>query len=181
MGMVVNLTEQQCKDAVKLYRSKNTKITQFWKKMDQVILAMTTGATGTLGPITYGKNYISLPNGMFLQYYGMHGEMEVRYDNLVMTEATYLTRYGRTKIYGGLLTENLVQALARVIVADQMLAISKKYRVVTMTHDEVVAVCPKNEAKQCLADMLKIMATPPSWAPDMPLAAEGGYDTCYSK
>lgn len=177
----IRVERSEAQRMVKIYRSKNSKIQQFWKKMDQVILAMATGAIGTLGPITYGKNYICLPNGMFLQYYGMHGEMEVRYDNLVMTEATYLTRYGRTKIYGGLLTENLVQALARVIVADQMLEISKKYRVVTMSHDEVVAVCPKAQGKQCLADMLRIMSTPPSWAPDLPLAAEGGMDINYSK
>lgn len=177
----IRVERSEAQRMVKIYRDKNSKIQQFWKKMDQVILAMATGATGTLGPITYGKNYICLPNGMFLQYYGMHGEMEVRYDNLVMTEATYLTRYGRTKIYGGLLTENLVQALARVIVADQMLEISKKYRVVTMSHDEVVAVCPKAQGKQCLADMLRIMSTPPSWAPDLPLAAEGGMDVNYSK
>ena len=177
----IRVERSEAQRMVKIYRGKNSKIQQFWKKMDQVILAMATGATGTLGPITYGKNYICLPNGMFLQYYGMHGEMEVRYDNLVMTEATYLTRYGRTKIYGGLLTENLVQALARVIVADQMLEISKKYRVVTMSHDEVVAVCPKAQGKQCLADMLRIMSTPPSWAPDLPLAAEGDMDVNYSK
>ena len=181
MGMAVELTEAQCKAAVNLYRSRNYKIRQLWKTMDGIIASMLTGTHGDFGPLTYGKGYIQLPSGLFLQYYGLHGEAEVRHDDLVVNEATYLTRQGRSKIYGGLLTENVVQALARCIIAEQMLEISKKYRVVTMTHDEIVVVCPKKDAKKCLADMLKVMSTPPDWAPDLPLAAEGDYDDCYSK
>ena len=181
MGPPVEISLEECKRIVNIYRSKNYQIKNLWKKMDTIIAAMLSGANGQLGPISYGKWYIQLPSGLFLQYYGLHGEAEVRYDDLVVQEATYLTRYGRTKLYGGLLTENVVQALARCIVADQMLEISKKYRVVTMTHDEIVAVCPKRQAQKCLDDMIKVMSTPPSWAPDLPLAAEGGFDDCYSK
>ena len=50
-----------------------------------------------------------------------------------------------------------------------------------MAHDEIVVVCPKKDAKKCLADMLKVMSTAPEWAEGLPLAAEGGYDTSYSK
>lgn len=181
MGMVVKLTEQQCRAAVDLYRSRNYKIRQLWKIMDGIIASMLTGTHGEFGPLTYGKGYIQLPSGLFLQYYGLHGEAEVRHDDLVVNEATYLTRQGRSKIYGGLLTENVVQALARCIIADQMLEISKKYRICTMTHDEIVVVCPKKDAKKCLADMLKVMSTAPEWADGLPLAAEGDYDDCYSK
>ena len=149
--------------------------------MDGIIASMLTGTHGEFGPLTYGKGYIQLPNGLFLQYYGLHAEAEVRHDDLVVNEATYLTRQGRSKIYGGLLTENVVQALARCIIADQMLEISKKYRICTMAHDEIVVVCPKKDAKKCLADMLKVMSTAPEWAEGLPLAAEGGYDDCYSK
>lgn len=181
MGPPVEISFEECRRIVNIYRSKNYQIKNFWKKMDAVIAAMLSGASGQLGPLTYGKGYIQLPSGLFLQYYGLHGETEVRHDDLVVQEATYLTRYGRTKLYGGLLTENVVQALARCIVADQMLEISKKYRVVTMTHDEIVVVCPKRQSKKCLDEMIKIMSTPPEWAVGLPLAAEGGFDDCYSK
>lgn len=180
-GPPIDISDEMARNIVNLYRSKNAKIKALWKTMDRVIGSMIAGAAGEFGSIKYGKGYIQLPNGLFLQYYGLHGEAEVRYDELVITEATYLTRNGRAKIYGGLLTENVVQALARCIVADQMLAISKKYRVVTMTHDEVVAICKKKDADKCLKFMLDTMATPPDWAPGLPLAAEGGYDDCYSK
>lgn len=181
MGMAVELTDEQCKAAVNLYRSRNYKIRQLWKIMDGIIVSMITGTPGEFGPLTYGKGYIQLPNGLFLQYYGLHGEAEVHHDDLVVHEATYLTRNGRTKIYGGLLTENVVQALARCIIAEQMLEISKKYRIVTMTHDEIVVVCPKKDADRCLRDMIHIMSTAPKWAEGLPLAAEGGWDVTYSK
>jgi hypothetical protein len=181
MGPPVDISVGECRRIVDIYRSRNYKIRQLWKTMDGIIASMLTGTRGKLGPLTYGKGYIQLPNGLFLQYYGLHGEAEVRHGDLVVTEATYLTRQGRSKIYGGLLTENVVQALSRCIIADQMLEISKKYRVVTMTHDEIVAVCPKKDAKKCLADMLRVMSTAPEWADGLPLAAKGDYDDCYSK
>lgn len=181
MGMAVKLSEHQCRVAVNLYRSRNYKIRQLWKTMDGIIASMLTGTHGNFGPLTYGKGYIQLPSGLFLQYYGLHGEAEACYDDLVVNEATYLTRQGRSKIYGGLLTENVVQALARCIIADQMLEISKKYRICTMAHDEIVVVAPKKDADRCLQDMLRIMSTPPEWAHGLPLAAEGGWDVNYSK
>ena len=184
MGMKVDLSEERCQAAVNLYRSRNYNVKILWAKMDVVILAMLTNTShqeSSLGPIKYGKGYIRLPNGLFLQYYGLHGEVEARRDNLVVREATYLTRMGKAKIYGGLLTENVVQALSRCIIGEQILKVSEKYRVVTTTHDEIVAICKKKDADKCLADMLEIMSTPPDWAPDLPLAAEGGYDVNYSK
>lgn len=181
MGPPVEISLDECKRIVNIYRSKNREIKKLWKIMDGVIGSMIAGHAGQLGPLNYGKGYIQLPNGLFLQYYGLHGEAELRNDDVMFTEATYLTRNGRAKIYGGLLTENVVQALSRCIIAEQMLQIAKSYRVVTMTHDEIVVICPKAKAKKCLAELIKIMSTPPDWAPDLPLAAEGDYDDCYSK
>lgn len=181
-GPSVEMSENECKRIVNTYRAVNSEISSLWKKMDGVIAAMLTGAVGELGPLTYGKGYIQLPNGLFLQYYGLHGNAEIRRSDLVVNEASYLTRNGRSKIYGGLLTENVVQALARIIIGEQMLAIQKLgYRIVMMSHDEIVAVCPESQGETCLADMLKIMSTPPSWALDLPLAAEGNFDVMYSK
>ena len=55
------------------------------------------------------------------------------------------------------------------------------YRIVTMAHDEIVIIAKKGGAKKALDFMIKTMSTPPDWAPDLPLAAEGSYDTSYSK
>lgn len=182
MGPPVDISEDECRRIVGIYRQKNWKIKAFWKKMDQMITNMTLGIESKEGPLECGKGYLRLPNGMFLQYFGLHGTAEITRDDLVMTETTYLTRTGRTKLYGGLLTENVVQALSRIIIAEQMLKVHDAgYRLVTMTHDELVCVVPKKQANKALKEIIAIMSTPPVWAPDLPLAAEGGFDDCYSK
>ena len=182
MGPSVDISEDECRRIVQIYRQKNWKIKAFWKKMDQVITNMTLGIESKEGPLEVGKGFIRLPNGMFLQYFGLHGTAEITRDDLVMTETTYLTRTGRTKLYGGLLTENVVQALSRIIIAEQMLKIHDAgYRIVTMTHDEIVIIAKKKDAKKALDFMIKTMSTPPDWAPGLPLAAEGGFDINYSK
>ena len=77
--------------------------------------------------------------------------------------------------------ENLVQALARIIVAEQMVMIDKKYPVVMTTHDECVTHPKKAQAQKCFDYMMKCMTTAPAWCPDIPLAAEGGFADNYSK
>ena len=182
MGPPVDISEDECRRIVGIYRQKNWKIKAFWKKMDQVITNMTLGIESKEGPLEVGKGFVRLPNGMFLQYFGLHGTAEITRDDLVMTETTYLTRTGRTKLYGGLLTENVVQALSRIIIAEQMLKIHDAgYRIVCMTHDEIICVVPAKKADKALAHIIEIMSTAPDWAPGLPLSAEGGYDTSYSK
>jgi hypothetical protein len=73
----------------------------------------------------------------------------------------------------------VVQALARIIVADQMLAISKELKVVTMTHDEVVCVVPDKDVLNAEQFMLTEMRKTPAWAPDLPLNAEAEHGVCY--
>lgn len=182
MGPSVDISEEECRRIVNIYRQKNWKIKAFWKKMDQVITNMTLGIESKEGPLEVGKGFVRLPNGMFLQYFGLHGTAEISRDDLVMTETTYLTRTGRTKLYGGLLTENVVQALSRIIIGEQMLKIHDAgYRIVCMTHDEIICVVPAKKADKALAHIIEIMSTAPDWAPGLPLSAEGGWDTSYSK
>jgi len=77
--------------------------------------------------------------------------------------------------------ENLVQALARIIVMGQMMDINKQYRVVMSTHDECVALAKSPQADKCLSYMEKCMRTPPLWCSDIPLSSEGGAAHNYSK
>jgi DNA polymerase len=92
--------------------------------------------------------------------------------------------YGRNrKIWGGTLLENIIQALARIVITDQMLEIDKLdgVRVVGCTHDEVIAICHKDIAEERFNDCIRLMSVPPIWAPDVPLSAEGGWAANYSK
>jgi DNA polymerase len=115
---------------------------------------------------------------MFLHYYGLHGEADEHGVTL-----RYAGRYGSiSKIYGALFVENVVQALARCIVAWQMLQAKRAgFHVVTMTHDEIVALVREDETDARMQQLLGIMRTVPEWAKGVPVDAEGGYDICYSK
>lgn len=183
MGPKVELTDVEATKAVATFRAKNANIVNFWAAMDDAITAMMLGQEKQVGVLTFGKGFCRLPNGLFLHYEDMTGTPIFQADGTVrFTDVTYKVKTGRAKLYGGLLAENVTQALARIIVADQMLVMQDKgYRPVMMTHDEVVVCVPYDQAEAVSEDMVKIMSTPPEWAPDLPLAAESGWDTCYSK
>ena len=148
----------------------------FWQHMDAVIGHMMRGEALTFaahGIITTGEEFLLMPNGMKLNYRGLEWSDS--------GEVTYFDGRSRTKIYGSLLTENIIQCLHRIIVGEQMLEIAKELRVVLMTHDEVVCVVPANDGELALQFMNKVMATTPAWATGLPLAAEGGIGETYAE
>ena len=79
------------------------------------------------------------------------------------------------------IVHNCVQRLARDIIAEHMLKIGARHRVVTMTHDEIVCCVPDRQAESCYEFMGEVMATPPVWAPGLPLDSAGGWAKNYSK
>lgn len=76
---------------------------------------------------------------------------------------------------------NCTQSLARDIMAEHAFHIGKKYKLVGMVHDELLILVPEDQAEQALADTIAIMRTPPEWAPDLPLDAEGGFGDSYGE
>jgi DNA polymerase len=207
MGPPVSLDDSVCNRAVRVYRKNRSCIVDLWKKMDGVLYGLVNKRKGSLGPLTYDDTCkIWLPNGLYLEYpfitasYDDHTEelTDYRYydyeDGVRRLLGIRVDEKKAHRIYGGLLTENVVQALARIIVSDQMLTIGTKLkergdlvsgppyrRIVTMTHDEIVACVPEDEAEQTLSMMIDVMSTPPNWCSDLPLGAEGGFDRVYSK
>ena len=73
----------------------------------------------------------------------------------------------------------MVQALARIIVGQQMIAVSKLYPVVLTVHDAAVCVVEEDEVDKALASIVEIMSTPPSWAKGLPVACEAKYGRSY--
>jgi hypothetical protein len=167
----------QCQSIINTYRSKNHRIKNGWEICKRIIEDMAAGREGAHGPISWEKETIWLPNGMSLKY----PDLRKSVDEQGWDAWTYQSGDQRKKIYGGLLCENIVQALARIIVALQMLQISRRYRVVMTTHDEVVSIAPTRSAPTCFAFMERCMKTPPKWFPNIPLNCEGGHDVNYSK
>jgi len=95
---------------------------------------------------------------------------------------SYVSRYGRQSIWGGMLLENIVQALARCIIGENMLAVHDKgYYIASMSHDEIISLVPEADIENAYKVQEQIMTTPPAWAHDLPLQVKGGWDVRYSK
>ena len=183
-GMSVDFEEPQAERVVRLYRDTYPMITKLWKEGDAALAAMADGYEYDLGTgiqLRCTSDGIVLPNGMKMRY----ANLRVASDGF-----EYDSRYGAVKIYGGKVIENVVQALARIVVFDQMAKIDqelrkldspdRRYKVVLTVHDEVVVVCPEEAEKDIKNLVFKIMSTPPSWAPDLPIACEANSGMTYA-
>jgi DNA polymerase len=84
-------------------------------------------------------------------------------------------------VYGGKATENLIQAMARIVIADQMTVIGQKYHVAFQVHDEIIIVAPEANGAEAQAELERVMSTPPKWAPDLPVACESGMAKNYGE
>jgi len=188
LGPKLDMPLEECQAIVDIYRSKNRAIKNLWRKMEQVLYRMlvkkssdSPDAITVFRPdvIEYDATTVWLPNGMGLHYPDLHAEWNERFERY--NDYSYRANKEFVHIHSGLLTENIVQALARIIVGLQMLEIAKRYSVVMMSHDEIACIAKTEEAQTCLDFMVEQMSIPPLWASDLPLGAEGGFDVCYSK
>ena len=188
MGPKMPMEPETAQLVVNTYRRNRLQIVRFWDICTDMLHYMLYDKDMEYGPLQIigEENKIYMPNGMYLEYPGLcqsnDGFVYFDYEN-----AAILNRGGRPnpkrgkKIYGGLLAENITQALARIAVGEQLLVVANHYKIVTTTHDELVAIAPAAEAEEALSFMLSTMRTPPNWAPDLPLNAEGGHAREYSK
>lgn len=177
-GPPVYFTLEECRVIVNTYRTRNYKIKQGWDFCNRIIEEMAAGIRGSHKCISWEKETIWLPNGLSLKYPNLRKKIN---SDTGWDEWTYTSGEVESKLYGGLLCENLVQALSRLVIGEQMVHIDKFARVVMTTHDEIVTHPKAREADRVFQRMMKAMMTPPSWCADIPLNAEGGYDINYSK
>jgi len=177
------------KQIVDKYRQSNGAVVAGWKEAGQALHAIMAGEeieVGKRGLVTTCSQGFRLPNGMIIRYYKLkcNDRKEFRYmSNRKKKEWSY--------IYGGKAVENIIQALSRIVLSDQLLNIQKWiraeqqhdtrgiYKVVTTTHDEVVCCVPHYRATDCLEMMKDAMATAPPWCPDLPLKSSGGFAVSY--
>ena len=177
-GMEVPLVE--CERIIQTYRYTYPMIPALWRQAERALMAiydgqsMWLGREGVLG--VDGKRGIKLPNGMYIRYSQLHptqGEKGIQW--------MYKDDYGMTKIYGAKLIENVTQALARIIVGQQMLRIAKRYKVVMTVHDAVAWVARKEEAEEAAAYGEACMRWVPDWAKGWPLDCEYGVGDNYGE
>jgi DNA polymerase len=98
-------------------------------------------------------------------------------------EFVYDQKRGRAtipnRLYGGKLIENVCQALARIIIGEQMLMVARRYRVVMTVHDAVGVLAPIAEATEARAFVEACMRIRPKWAPTLPLNCESKIGASY--
>jgi hypothetical protein len=180
MGPPVKLPDGMYGDIVKAYRKRYPHIKNQWYKMQDMLSCMARGQKRTYKCLTFDGDKVHLPSGMFLRYPRL--QERIVYGRGPDNEHVDGYEYNNgMNIYGGLLTENLIQALARNVVADQILMIAPKYRIVLMVHDEVILCVPEDQAEQALKDTLEAFHTAPDWCSDLPVAGEGGITDYYKK
>jgi DNA polymerase len=185
-GISVDMPLEDAQNTVKLYRAKYDMIAQIWKDAQKALEKMCKGFECELGvgiALRCTPEGVHLPNGTMIRYPNLRKNADgYEYDG----------RYGPVKIYGGKMVENIVQALARIVVFDQMAKIDielrkndnpeadRRYKVALTVHDEVVSVVPNPAAKWCLEYMLEVMKVPPKWCADLPVSCEGDIGKNYA-
>jgi DNA polymerase len=191
-GMSVKIDENEAKRIVQLYRQKNFKIVELWRKCDHALNGIVQGGQGTVSKcVGYDSEGIRLPNGLYVRYPGLQASTNgYKYINNSRAYRDYvrnrLTGAPQsddvwTKIYGGKVVENIIQALAAIAIREQMAAIGATRKVAFQVHDEIVIVAPDAQAYEAQEHLERIMSTPPVWAPDIPLACESGQGKTYGE
>lgn len=193
-GIKVEIDGGNAQRIVSIYRNKNHRIASFWNRCGNVLQDLVSGKEGQVllmkALLPYKDNSIILPNRLPIQYPLLHrteagdGFFYVS-DGRSFRKAAAAKLMGEdanalpwVRIYGGKVTENIVQALARIVVTTQMVEIAKRYKIVLQVHDEVVCCVDEAEAEEAKVFIMQCMSTPPSWAPDLPVACEAdiGYN-----
>jgi len=176
----VKLDEDECKRIVSVYRSTNYKIVELWGASDSMLSSMLNGnirsaiPLGEHGCLWFDEDGIRLPNNLYIRY------PKLRRETLDgKSKVVYDSRKGLVSLWGGAVVENVVQALARIIVGEQMVKINEFYRPALTVHDAVVLVVPEDEQDAAVKCLTEIMSCAPDWAPGLPVACEAKVGATY--
>ena len=182
-AMGVDLTMDQCEAIIQIYRRTYPKIDGLWQEGHGAIKAMNEQATAPLGKegvVMVNLMGIRLPNGLYLRYNNLRIEED---PTTRRAEYVYDQKKGRAtmknRIYGGKLIENVCQALARIIIGEQMLMIARRYRVVMTVHDAIGVIAPVEQADEARTFVETCMRIRPKWAAQLPLNCESKVGASY--
>ena len=162
---------------VDTYREVYKEIPALWRYCDKIIEDMAKGeCLAMIGPCCATKDRITLPNGLALWYNNL------RYVDTKKYRGWSFEHAQRPKtLWGGKMVENIIQSLARIAVMEHMVQARRELgiRPALQAHDELVYVVRENEVEHYEQEILRIMKTPPSYAPDLPIDAEAGWGKTY--
>jgi DNA polymerase len=164
----------EARRVIQVYRSANSQINTLWR--DAQLFLKDGNTFGKKGVLGVEDRDIILPSGLRLRYDDLQFIVnDGKYD------FDYKTRRGRVRIYGGKVIENVCQAIARCIIGEQMLQISKRYRVVLTVHDSIACCVKDEEVEEAQKYVEECMRTPPEWAEGLPIDCESGTGKSYGE
>jgi DNA polymerase I-like protein with 3'-5' exonuclease and polymerase domains len=174
----VALPDWECQRIINVYRATYPMIPQLWNSAGRTLTALQSQRTSQLGRegvLTVDLFGIKLPNGMYVRYPNLREDKD--------GQLVYDTKKGRatipTRIYGGKVIENVCQALARIVIGEQLLMVARRYRVVMTVHDAVGCIAPVEEAGEARAFVEQCMRMRPKWALGLPLNCESKIGASY--
>lgn len=187
-GERMGLSDAEMMSLVRKWRSANPCIVEMWDELDRAAKAAVmygTAVTATDRNIVFDYDgqfmTIQLPSGRKLFYY--QPRVDSKTNSLVYKGVIQETKqWGDIPTYGGKLAENIVQATARDLLGDRMLALYENgFLPVCHIHDEVLIEVPEATAKEEYEKIVNIMSISPYWAKDLPLRADGYTTKFYLK
>ena len=178
----VKMDLEECKRIIAVYRETYPMIPTLWRQAGDALDAIANNQTAPLGRdgvlMVCGAEGITLPNGLRLRYENLRWEVRDGKPEMV-----YDQKKGRatltTRIYGGKCVENACQALARIVIGEQMLMVARRLRVVQTVHDAVGVVAPTQEAEEAREFVEACMRIRPKWAMGLPLNCESKMGASY--
>ena len=168
------------------FRRENGSVVALWKEsqasLDLIIAGSKDVQVGARGLVFTCEEGLVLPNGMKLRY----NKLRKTSDGKGYKYLANVRKKEWTNIYGGKVVENIVQALSRIIISDQLLRVQNNlngysrrqgevFKAASTTHDEIICLVPERVANECLDMMGREMKTPPKWCSDLPLKSSGGF------
>lgn len=193
LGKEMILSDEEAQRVVTTYRTRFPRIPYMWRQLNNSIqhLAYSNGSYLDIAPVRLGSKEIILPNGHKLFYENLRQNVE----------GEWVYDYGRIKfkrLFGGKLLENIIQALARIVVLDAAIAAEERFKkhyatlkaslphlepwdleLALQVHDELVFVVPEELTSYVDKVLEQEMSKRPVWMPNLPLASEGGIGPAY--
>jgi DNA polymerase len=166
------VAEDEAKEIVDGFRKSNLKVVAFWRKLDNLIITAARDKSKCLA--------MELPSGDLLRHFNVRSSGRGYESFTVKGDFSHNSRQPR--LWGGTLTENVTQRMARDVLASAIVRLEKAgLRVAFHCHDEVILEVPVSSKDEARKEAEQILRTPPEWASDLPLNVEGDFADSYTK
>jgi hypothetical protein len=157
------------KKIIDKYREAAYPVVGFWEMCSHLLTtSLVGGKEYNYKCLTFRKGEIELPNGMKLLYPDLRGVKDEK------GRVQFVYGDDETKLYAGKITNNVTQALARIVMTDGMLRVTKRYPVVGTVHDEQIVMVPEIDAPDAKEWVLAQMIMEPKYMKGIPLNADVG-------